>query len=175
VKGGRRQHSGRKRRPTAIKLLTGAFRRDRHGNEPQVQSAWPEPPAFIAITDQQRVIWNGLKHSTCWHAQTDWPSVWMLVVAIDGLLQNHVAQRETDTSGHPLAFKHLLQEQNGKTIEIVQAAENPLKTAELKLLDRIYKFVALNGFSPSDRARMPATGDVEAANPLDKFIKRGRA
>jgi hypothetical protein len=174
-KGGRRQHAGRKPKPTAIKLVTNTFRRDRHANEPQVTTAWPDPPGFIAMTDRQRTIWDGLKDSTCWHAQTDWPSVWMLVVAIDGLLANHDAQRETETSGHPLAFKHIIEEANGKSIEIVEAKENPLKAAELKYLDRIYKFVSLNGFSPADRARMPAVGEVEAENPLDKFIKRGRA
>ena len=133
-----------------MKLVQGTYRVDRHGGEPQVETVWPEPAAFITLTERQQVIWGGLKDSDYWHAATDWPSVWMLVVAIDGLLQNHVAQRETDTSGHPLAFKHVLQERDGKTLEIVTAEENPLKTAELKLLDHVYKFIALNGYSPVD-------------------------
>ena len=171
AKGGRRVHAGRKPKPTRLKVVQGTFRADRHGSEPQVECAWPDPPAFIALTARQHVIWTGLKDSDEWHALTDWPSVWMLVVAIDGLLQNHEAQHETDTSGHPLAFKHVLQEKGDTTIEIVTAEENPLKSAELKLLDRIYKFIALNGYSPVDRARMPAPGQVKPDNPLDKFIR----
>ena len=172
AKGGRRVHAGRKPKPTALKVVQGTFRRDRHGNEPRVSSAWPDAPVFIKLTRRQKTIWAGLKDSDSWHALTDWPSVWMLVVAIDGLLQNHDAQRETDSSDHPLAFKHVLQEKGDTTIEIVTAVENPLKTAELKLLDRVYKFVSINGYSPVDRARMPAVGQVEAENPLDRFLKR---
>ena len=56
-------------------------------------------------------------------------------------------------------------------MELVTAGENPLKPAELKLLGRIYKFVSLNGYSPVDRARMPAVGQVTPSNPLDKFIR----
>jgi hypothetical protein len=174
AKGGRRVRAGRKPKPTDLKVLQGTFRTDRHGGEVQVPAKWPDPPVFIPMTDRQRVIWQGLKDGDTWHAETDWPSVWGLVKAIDGVIANHEAQLETETASHPLAFKHILQEQNGKSVEIVTAEENPLRTGELKFLDRLYKFIALNGRSPADRARMPKPGEVKPENPLDRFIKKAR-
>lgn len=166
------KRSGRKPKPTEMKIVQGTFRADRHGGEVQVPACWPEPPGHLKLTARQGEIWAGLKDGDSWHAATDWPAVWGLVLAIDGLIQNHAAQLETDTASHPLAFKHILQEKDGKSIEIVTAEENPLKTGELKLLDRLCKFIALNGRSPVDRARMPKPGDVKPSNPLDRFIKK---
>lgn len=171
AKGGARAHAGRKPKPTDMKLVQGTFRGDRHAGELQVPAEWPEAPSFIPLTERQRVIWAGLKDGDSWHAKTDWPAVWGMVKALDELIVNHEAQLETETSGHPLAFKHILQESNGKSVEIVTAEENPLKTGELKFLDRLYKFIAINGRSPVDRAKMPKPGEVNPAKPLDRFIK----
>lgn len=165
--------SGRPRKPTALKVLQGTFEPGRHKQEVQIPCVWPDPPDWLPLTDRQRQVWDGLKDGDIWHAETDWPSVWGLVKAIDGLIVNHKAQMETETSAHPLAFKHILQEKDGKSVEIVTAEENPLKTNELKFLDRLYKYITLNGRSPVDRAKMPHPGEVTPTNPLDKFIKHG--
>jgi hypothetical protein len=174
AKGGRRVRAGRKPKPTELKIVQGTFRADRHADEVQVPSKWPDVPPFDTLTDRQREIWEGLRDGDTWHAETDWPAVWGLVKSVDGLLANHDAQLETDTSSHPLAFKHILQEKDGKSLEIVTAEENPLRLGELKYLDRLYKYIALNGRSPADRARMPKPGEVKPQNPLDRFIKKAR-
>ena len=166
------KRSGRKRKPTDLKVLQGTFRSDRHADEVQVPAKWPLPPDALGLTKRQSLVWEGLRDGDVWHAETDWPAVWGLVIAIDELIQNHEAQRETDTAGHPLAFEHILREKDGTSIEIVTAKENPLKTAELKFLDRLYKYITLNGRSPADRARMPKPGEAKPQNPLERFIKK---
>lgn len=148
---GRPNRSGRKRTPTNAKLIRGTFRSDRHAREPQVPLSWPQPPAFLELTEQQRVIWDGLRVHSQWHAASDWPSVWILVAAIDGLVANHRAQRLSEAEGTP---------------------DSKLKTAELRHLDRIYRFAALNGFTPVDRARMPQAGEIDVVNPLARFLRK---
>lgn len=160
-------------------MLQGTFRQDRHGTAPHVDTKWPAAPAFLRLTARQAELWESLKDGDSWHAQTDWPAVWGLVLALDELLLNHAAQAETDTSGHPLAYKHIVKhamDAGGQPVEleIVSAEENPLKTNEMKWLDKVYKFIALNGYSPVDRARMPKAGEVEQASPLDRFIKKAQ-
>jgi hypothetical protein len=76
----------------------------------------------------------------------------MLVVALDGLLVLQQAQRQEAPDG-----------------------DTPRRTpAELKYLDRIYRFAAANGFSPVDRARMPAGRPADTVNPLERFLRKGR-
>lgn len=170
--------SGRKPKPTAQKVLQGTFRPDRHRGEVLVPHVWPEPPSFLTLTTQQRALWDGLKQHDCWHAATDWPAVLGLVVTLDELIQNQAAQRETETSGHPLAFKHMVKHTagaDGKPVEVeyVMTEGNPLKAEGRKFLDHLYKFAAINGYSPVDRAKMPASLDtIDPANPLDRFVKK---
>ena len=174
-RGGKRAHSGPKRKPTDMKLVQGTFRPDRHGDEIQVDCKWPDPPDFVPLTERQRALWAGLKDRDTWHAESDWPAVLGMVKALDELIQNHEAQLETPTSGHPLAFIHKIIAEGEKTIEIVTAEENPLKSSEMKWLDRLYKFISINGYSPVDRAKMPAAGEIKPANPLERFTSRVRA
>lgn len=180
AKGGSRAHAGKKPKPTAMKVVQGTFRPDRHGDEVQVECKWPDPPEFMPLTERQRALWAGLKDRDTWHAESDWPSVLGMVKALDELIQNHEAQQETDTSGHPLAFIHVIKhtvDGSGNAVEqeTVTAEENPLKTSEMKWLDRLYKFIAINGYSPVDRAKMPAAGEIKPANPLERFTHRVRA
>jgi hypothetical protein len=143
----------------------------------RVAAKWPDPPDFLPLTEQQRAIWVAIQGRDAWHAETDWPAVYGLVKTLDELIQNQRAQQETETSGHPLAFKHMLKHgvnQKGEPIEVeyVMAEGNPLKSEGRKFLDQLYKFAAINGYSPVDRAKMPSTGDIPVANPLDRFLKK---
>jgi hypothetical protein len=44
----------------------------------------------------------------------------------------------------------------------------------MKLFDKLRQYIAINGHSPVDRARMPKVGEVKAENPLEKLINRKR-
>jgi hypothetical protein len=110
-----------------------------------------------------------------WVAPSDWMALHGIVAVMDRILRNQEAQRETETSGHPLAFKHIIEEANGKSIEVVEAKENPLITQEIKLWRELRAFIGITGLSPADRARVQKPGgDEKAVDPLDKFINRQR-
>ena len=86
AKGGRRMRSGRKRTPTAIKVVTGAFRSDRHGTEPRgVPLAWPDPPPHLNA--RERDLWQRLG-AECgpWVAPSDWLAINGTVSLVDRLL-----------------------------------------------------------------------------------------
>lgn len=172
AKGGRRAHSGQKPKPTAMKVVQGTFRGDRHGREVQVASVWPEAPA--SLTERERGLWALLRERCAtWVAPSDWLALHGVVALMDRILRNHDAQRETDTAGHPLAFKHIIEEANGKSIEIVEAKENPLLSQEVKLWRELRAFIGIVGLSPADRARVhPPGGEEKSADPLDEFINR---
>ena len=169
---GTSRSGGRNKKPTAVKLLTGTFRGDRHGKEVTVPAVWPMAPAHL--TARERDLWSGLEaHCALWVAPSDWLAINGVVSLMDRILRNQDAQRETDTAGGPLAFKHIIEEANGKSIEIVEAKENPLITQEVKLWRELRAYIGLVGLSPVDRARVQKSGEPAAvANPLDRFLKR---
>lgn len=157
-----------------MKVLQGTFREDRHGAEAQPSAkGWPEAPTHL--TARERVIWDGLReHCEPWSAKSDWLAFNGVVSLTDRILRNQDAQRETETAGHPLAFKHVLSDQGEKHIEIVQAEENPLITQEVKLWRELRAYIGITGLSPVDRARMRVEGDAPKANPVDRFVKKTR-
>jgi hypothetical protein len=172
-KGGARARAGRARKPTELKVLQGTFREDRHGKEiRQGVATFPRPPGFIRLTGRTKRIWQYVgKHCGPWTAESDWPAVWGLVRLIERLIQNQDAQLETETSGHPLAFKHTLRHAEARgdereVVEIVEAKSNPLVDQEARLFDKLRPFIAMMGLSPTDRARMPKIGG-DAQQPID--------
>jgi hypothetical protein len=185
-KGGARARAGRAKKPTDLKVIQGTFRNDRHGQEVKTGEAkFPKPPGFLLIDGRQKRIWKFVgEHCGPWTAPSDWPTVWGLVRLVERLIQNQEAQKETETSGHPLAFKHTLRQRpqaGGRTgdteameeIEIVEAKANPLVDQEIKLFDKLRPFIAMLGLSPVDRARMPSlAGAAKPADPVDALIKR---
>jgi hypothetical protein len=180
AKGGRRSHSGRKPKPTAMKVVQGTFRADRHGGERTVAPGWPVAPNHL--TPREAVLWAGLEpHCATWVAPSDWPAVNGVVSLLDRVLRNQEAQRETDTAGHPLAFKHVVmtpnEEQTQKgivAVEVVEAKENPLITQEVKLWRELRAYLGLVGLSPVDRARVSAHEPDAPDNPLEKFLHRSK-
>ena len=180
AKGGYRNHSGAKPKPHELKVLEGTWRADRHGNEPDVPAIWPDPPSYLPMTERQRQIWDSLKDRDCWHAESDWPAIWGFVKTVDELIRNIEAQDETETSGHPLTFKHIIKhvvDESGRPVEleIVSPEANPLKVEARKFLDHLYKFSSVNGFTPVDRAKMPKSlGEIDSSNPLERFLKKAQ-
>ncbi len=180
-RGGRRQGAGRKPKPTEIKVLQGTFRGDRHGDEAQPDvKGWPEPPAHLNARELE--LWGALgERCAAWSAPSDFLAFNGVVSLADRLLRNQEAQGETDTSGHPLTFKHVIKhviggDGNPVELEIVSPEENPLISQEIKLWRELRAFIGITGLSPADRARMKLSdpGAKKPANPLDRFIGRAR-
>lgn len=173
AKGGRRAHSGKKPKPTEMKLLQGTFRADRHGDEVVTPPKWPAPPAWL--TDRERELWGSLEaHCRAWVAESDLLAINGVVSIMSRVLSNQRAQQATEEAGGPLAFKHIIEEANGKSIEIVEAKENPLITQEVKLWRELRAYIGIMGLSPVDRARVQKPAEAPAVNPLDRFLTRKR-
>ena len=164
--------SGARRKPTAVKLLEGTFRADRHVDEPQLPAKWPEPPPNLS--DIELTFWKRFqREASLWVSEPDWPAVYGIVAVLGKIESCRAAQRETPTSGHPLAFKHYVEEKNGKTIEVVEAKENPLISQEIKLWRELRSYIGILGLSPVDRAHVKARQEPAAPkNPLEKFLAK---
>lgn len=164
AKGGRRLHSGRKPKPTALKVLQGTFRRDRHAAEVQhVEAKWPDPPAHLSR--RERKLWRRIgRECGPWVTLCDWPTINGVVSLLDRLLTIQAAQRASEDAGRPLTA-------DGKPN--AEPAANPLYVMELKFWTALRGYIAILGLSPADRARMPAVSEP-VENPLDRFIQRGR-
>jgi hypothetical protein len=170
AKGGRREHSGRKRKATALKIVQGTFRDDRHGAEPRgVALAWPDPPQHL--TERERALWADLGR-VCgpWVAPGDWMAVNGAVSLMGRILAIQDAMRETPDAGRPLTVTFTPSADGEPNPE---PAVNPLYGAELKFWTALRGYLAILGLSPADRTRMPAAPDAMNENPLDRFIKRG--
>jgi hypothetical protein len=167
--------SGRKPKPTGLKVLQGTFRSDRHGDEVQPDAGgWPEPPAHLG--DDERALWDGLReHCEPWAAKSDWMAFNGVVSLMAKVLRVQAAQRATEDAGGPLSFKHVVQEKDGKETTIVEAKENPLWGTEAKFWKELRAYIGLTGLSPADRARMRVSdGSDTPANPLDRFLKKAK-
>jgi hypothetical protein len=188
-KGGARTRAGRARKPTDLKVIQGTFRTDRHGKEVQTGEAkFPRPPKFLHLSGREKRIWKFVgDHCGAWSAESDWPTAWGLVRLIERLIRNQEAQLETETSGHPLAFKHTLRHvprigsggrdkpDEVEQIEVVEAKSNPLVDQELRLFDKLRPFIAMLGLSPVDRARMPKlAGEKKTVDPIAALQKRSK-
>jgi hypothetical protein len=168
AKGGRRTHAGRKPVPTAIKVVTGVFRTDRHGDEPQTVAAWPDPPAHL--NPRERELWAHLAQACGpWVAPSDGVTINGLVSLMDRVLAIQEAMRATPDAASPLTVTFTPAADGEPNAEPVA---NPLYTLELKFWTALRGYIAILGLSPADRARMPAGHAPAAANPLDRFIKK---
>lgn len=173
AKGGARNHAGRKRKPTDMKVVQGTFRGDRHGAEAVVAAVWPDPPAHLG--ERERVLWDGLKaHCRGWVAPSDVFALNGAVSLMDRLLRIQEAQRDPEApgAGSPLAFKYST---DGDGNVNAEPKDNPLFSMELKFWTGLRGYIAILGLSPADRAKVQRPGEEEKpANPLDRFVKRGR-
>ena len=172
AKGGRREHSGRKPKPTDLKVLQGTFRGDRHGDEAQpVAKAFPPAPGHL--TERENALWQNLKqHCEPWAAESDWIAFNGVVSLTDRVLRVQEAMQETETSASPVSLKFTPSADGEPNAEV---KENPLYGLEIKCWRELRAFIGLTGLSPVDRARVKANTDCgEAKNPLDRFIKKAR-
>ena len=168
AKGGRRINpGGRPRRPTAMKLITGTFRQDRHGTEPPAAVApiaWPAPPEWL--NDRERELWNDLQtHCAAWTAPGDYLVVNGVVSIVDRLLRNQATQ--ASTNAQPVVVNRITKRGTTKdaqgnlvpTVETkVEIRESPLINQEIKLWKELRAFLSMMGLSPTDRARMHTHG-----------------
>src|SRR6187551_2883528 len=163
AKGGSRSHSGRKRKPTDMKLVQGTFRPTRHRDETVIAAKWPEPPAHL--NPRERELWDGLKeHCSTWMAPSDWMALNGTVSIMDRVLRVQEAMRETETSGNPTSFKFTPSADGEPNME---PKENHLFTLELKLLTALRGYLAIVGLSPADWARIQRpSGEAKPVNPL---------
>jgi hypothetical protein len=150
AKGGKRAGSGRKRKPTDLKVLEGGFRKDRHGDEPRVTGAFPQAPPHLS--DGERGLWETFPKPT-WIVETDVVAVNAAVSIFERILRNQRAQQTTPDAGNPLAFKYTPSADGEPNLE---PKENPLITQELKLWGRLMSILASLGLTPADRAKMAA-------------------
>jgi phage terminase small subunit len=143
--------SGRKRKPTAIKVLEGSYRKDRHGHEMQVLTGWPEPPVWM--NDRERGIWDGLRpYCQAWITESDWPALYGLVSTMEMILLNREARAANEgEAGKPLAYTVKV---DGDGSPIMEPKENPLFTQHMKLTNALRGFIATLGLSPVDRAKV---------------------
>jgi hypothetical protein len=178
---------GHNAKPTAIHLLCGTFRPNRHGDEADAEAqidaaVFPLPPAFLPLSDRAQEIWAFLgEHCGPWTQQSDWVAVWGVVRLIERLILNHEAQLDTDDAGHPLAFKHVVIEKTDPMVPggvseqtIVEAKSNPLVDQEARLFSKLSGYLSLMGLSPIARARMPRMSAVATPDPLTSLMKRVR-
>lgn len=183
AKGGRRLHSGRPRKPTAMKVVQGTFRADRHGDElatgePKAPNDWPAAPKHL--TERERVYWQQLKPlCATWVAKSDVFALNGVVSLFDRIVRNQEAQRASDEAGHPLAFSYKISADGDSDQEKhmeVEAKENPLITQEVKLWRELRAFMAITGLSPVDRARVTKSGEGEPQKPtaLQDLMRRAK-
>lgn len=118
--------SGRKHKPTEIKVLEGRFRKDRHGKSPQAEGGFP--PAPDGLTEGERLLWDQFPRPV-WIALTDRVAVHAAVSVYDRILQVQRLQRE---------------------------AEKPsrLISQESNLWGRLMAILSTLGLTPVDRAKM---------------------
>jgi hypothetical protein len=157
-RGGRRLGAGGRPKPTALKVLTGTFREDRHAGEAAVPAEFPEPPS--GLSERERATWQELK-GLCgaWAASSDRLAFHGVVSLYDRLRRNQEAQTATPEAGAP----------------VVAGEENPLITQETKLWRELRAWIAITGLSPVDRARVPATASgATKESALSTLIRRGR-
>lgn len=171
AKGGRRTHAGRKPKPTAMKVLQGTFREDRHGQEAEIPLKWPIPPTHL--NDRERAVWADLEtHCAAWVAPSDFLAINGVVSLVDKVLTIQAAQRATEGAGSPISFKFTPSADGEPNME---PKENPLYGMELKTWRELRAYIGLVGLSPVDRARVQKPGGEEKpANPLDRFLKKAK-
>lgn len=168
AKGGRRAHSGRKKKPTDLKVIEGTFRGDRHGSEVQIPSDWPDPPDHLNA--RERALWVDLQQRMgAWTAQSDVWAINGVVSLVDQVLRIQAAQRATEGAGNPLAFKFTPSADGEPNLE---PKENPLYGMELKAWRELRAYIGLTGLSPADRARVQPAGEEPPADALQRFLKR---
>jgi hypothetical protein len=151
------KRSGRKRKPTELRVLEGTFRKDRHAGAPGVVTGFPEAPG--CLTDAEQKLWAWFP-KPAWIGQTDVVAVHAAVSVYERILRNQAAQSATETAGSPLSIKYTMDGDGNKSAE---PKENPLITQELKLWGRLMSILGTLGLTPSDRAKMqaPKADDVE--------------
>lgn len=142
------KRSGRKRKPTELKVLEGSFRKDRHGDAPPVVAGFPEAPA--CLMDAEKELWASFP-KPAWIGQTDVLAVHAAVSTYERILRNQQAQMATETAGHPLSFKYSHDADGNQNVE---PKENPLITQEIKLWGRLMSILGTLGLTPADRAKM---------------------
>jgi hypothetical protein len=170
AKGGRRNGSGRKKKPTDLKVLQGTFRDDRHGDEVRVAASWPAAPAHLNA--RERELWAELE-GLCreWVAPSDVFAINGVVSLVDRLLLVQAAQRVTPDASNPLALKFTPAADGEPNAE---PKENPLFGMEIKLWRELRAYIGITGLSPVDRARVhKAGGDEKPASKLRRFMTHG--
>jgi hypothetical protein len=151
------KRSGRKRKPTDLKVLEGSFRKDRHGDAPAVVGGFPAAPEGLSQGEQ--ALWDSFP-KPAWIGQTDQIAVHGAVSVYERILRNQKAQQASPEAGAPLALKFSHDSDGNQNVE---PKENPLITQEIKLWARLFSILATLGLTPADRAKMtaPRVDDAE--------------
>lgn len=144
------RRSGRKRKPTELKVLEGSFRADRHGDAPQVKGQFPQAPAHLSKREAE--LWETLPRVP-WIVESDWLAVNGVVSTFERILRNQRAQGATEQAGNPLAYKFTPSADGEPNME---PKENPLLTQEMRLWNSLRSWLATLGLTPADRAKMSA-------------------
>lgn len=144
------KRSGRRPKPTELKVLEGTFRKDRHGDAPGVIGGFPQAPDWLS--EDEKLLWDGFPR-VAWIGQSDQIPVHGAVAIYARIRSNQMKQRETPEAGAPLCFKYSYDSDGNQNVE---PKENPLISSEIKLWHAMLRFLAVLGLTPADRAKMTA-------------------
>jgi hypothetical protein len=144
------KRSGRKRKPTEMRVIEGTFRKDRHGAAPEVEPGFPEAPAHL--TERQKQLWVTFPRRA-WITESDWMQVNGAVALFDLVLRNQDAQGKTEDAGNMLILKQKPDPDGGMHYE---PAKSPLISQAAELWASFLRTLPALGLTPADRAKMQA-------------------
>lgn len=131
-----------------MRVLEGTFRKDRHGDQPQVSGGFPKAPR--CLNRAERKLWKTFPRVP-WIIESDQLAVQAAVSIYERILRNQQAQAATEEAGKPLSIKISY---DGDGNERIEPKENPLITQELKLWTRLVSVLGILGLTPTDRAKV---------------------
>ena len=152
---------GRKPKPTALKVLTGTYRRDRtNGDEPKPKVGIPRMPADL--DERARKVWR-------YYAQL-----------LSRLRVLTLADRETLACFCVAAGRRMqAEEEIKKEGPIIKAPsgypiQNPWLAITNKAMEQLLKWGTELGLSPASRTRVKVESNDIAADPMSKLLGRGK-
>jgi hypothetical protein len=162
-------------------LIQGTFREDRHGDEivspvGALGQDWPKPPRWL--TARERQLWRTLKkHCGAWSTSSDFLAIHGIVSLTDLFLR---CREDEATEGTTSVMRDVITTALPKdlgTQQKVQFKESPYRTQQVRILKELRAYLALQGLSAVDRARMrlpPEAPAAKQASPLDELIANAR-
>lgn len=166
-----------------MKVIQGTFRDDRHGDEIRsavgagASGSWPKPPKWLS--ERERKLWRDLKkHCGAWSEASDFLAIHGIVSLTDLFLK---CREDESTAGAKSVMTNVITTalpNNAGVQRKVEVKESPFRTQQVRILKELRAYLALQGLSAVDRARMRTPSEDEGKapqqSPLDELIARAR-